>query len=114
MMVGPFRHGPLQNHIRSQNDFLLHVDAHNNLHEGVTTACGTRLTWTCGAELDATELSVQEREVGFVFQSYALFKHMTVADNISFGPRMQHLPIDIPARVQELLDLVELSDLGTR
>ena len=34
---------------------------------------------------DATNLSVQARKVGFVFQHYALFKHMTVADNIAFG-----------------------------
>jgi sulfate transport system ATP-binding protein len=36
-------------------------------------------------DMDATDLSVQDRQIGFVFQSYALFNHMTVADNIKFG-----------------------------
>lgn len=36
-------------------------------------------------DLDATNESVQDRQVGFVFQSYALFNHKTVADNIKFG-----------------------------
>src|SRR3954470_12733885 len=39
-------------------------------------------------DTDATALSVQERRVGFVFQHYALFRHMTVLDNITFGLRM--------------------------
>ena len=42
-------------------------------------------------DLDATGLSVQERQIGFVFQSYALFNHMTVAENIGFGIRIRKL-----------------------
>jgi len=71
-----------------------------------------------GAE-NATRLSVQERRVGFVFQNYALFKHMTVARNIAFGlearPRASRPSRQaIAARVEELLDLVQLEGLGSR
>ena len=50
------------------------------------------------ADEDATEVPVQEREIGFVFQSYALFKHMTVAQNIAFGPRIRQLGLDLDRR----------------
>ena len=69
--------------------------------------------------VDATALSVQERRVGFVFQNYALFKHMTVAGNVGYGlrvrPRAQRPPREaIRARVEKLLDFVQLSGLGGR
>lgn len=38
---------------------------------------------------DVTNVPVQQRNIGFCFQSYALFKHMTVAENIAFGPRIK-------------------------
>ncbi|ROH85984.1 sulfate/molybdate ABC transporter ATP-binding protein [Stagnimonas aquatica] len=68
---------------------------------------------------DATHLSVQERRVGFVFQHYALFKHMTVEDNIGFGLSVRKGPdkpdkAAIRQRAQELLELVQLSGLGKR
>ena len=68
---------------------------------------------------DASRKSVQERNVGFVFQHYALFKHMSVADNIGFGlrvrPRAQRpRRADIRARAAELLDLVQLPGYGDR
>lgn len=68
---------------------------------------------------DASHLDVQERNVGFVFQSYALFKHMSVADNIGFGltvrPRATRPPTaEIRKRASELLDLVQLSGLEKR
>src|SRR4051794_9067944 len=64
---------------------------------------------------DVTALSPQHRNVGFVFQSYALFKHMTVADNIAFGMKIRGLPkAQVKARVAELLDLVQLPELGGR
>ena len=71
-----------------------------------------------GAE-DASHRSVQERHVGFVFQHYALFRHMTVADNIAFGltvrPRGQRPPkAEIRRRVGELLEMVQLSGLEKR
>ncbi|DBB14417.1 TPA: hypothetical protein ACH3X3_004714 [Trebouxia sp. C0006] len=61
---------------------------------------------------DATHIPVQHRQIGMVFQSYALFRHMTVADNISFGPRIQDLDIDEEARVEALLKMVELPGYG--
>lgn len=48
--------------------------------------------------MDVTQATVQERRIGFVFQSYALFNHMTVAENIAFGIRIRKLPIDADAR----------------
>jgi sulfate transport system ATP-binding protein len=70
-------------------------------------------------ETDATALSVQQRKVGFVFQQYALFKHMTVADNIAFGLNVRPRKLRpnnaaIKQRVDELLDLVQLSGLDQR
>ena len=64
---------------------------------------------------DTTGMRTQDRNVGFVFQHYAAFKHMTVADNVGFGLAVKKRPKDqIAARVQELLDLVGLSHLGKR
>jgi sulfate/thiosulfate transport system ATP-binding protein len=64
---------------------------------------------------DATELSPQKRGVGFVFQHYAAFKHMTVRDNIAFGLEIRKRPKgEIKRRVKELLDLVQLQGFGDR
>ncbi|AKC85967.1 sulfate/molybdate ABC transporter ATP-binding protein [Pseudoxanthomonas suwonensis] len=68
---------------------------------------------------DASQLSVQERRVGFVFQHYALFRHLTVADNIAFGLKVRRRrdrwpAAKIAARVEELLSLVQLQGLGGR
>jgi sulfate transport system ATP-binding protein len=68
---------------------------------------------------DVTRLKVKDRRVGFVFQHYALFKHMNVADNVAFGlsvRRRRDRPprAEIARRAQELLDLVQLADLGKR
>ncbi|MDG2616427.1 sulfate ABC transporter ATP-binding protein [Thermoleptolyngbya sichuanensis A183] len=64
---------------------------------------------------DATYASVQDRNIGFVFQHYALFKHMTVRKNIAFGLELQKVPKDkVKKRVEELLDLVQLNGLGDR
>jgi sulfate/thiosulfate transport system ATP-binding protein len=64
---------------------------------------------------DATHESVQDRKIGFVFQHYALFKHMTVRKNIAFGLEIRKMPsARVKARVEELLDLVQLSGLGDR
>jgi sulfate transport system ATP-binding protein len=68
---------------------------------------------------DATNLSLRERRVGFVFQQYALFRHMTVFDNIAFGlrvrPRAERPRArEIARRVHLLLGLVQLEGLGDR
>lgn len=68
---------------------------------------------------DASQHTVQERNVGFVFQHYALFKHMTVADNIGFGlkvrPRQARpSPGEIRRKASELLELVQLPGLEQR
>jgi sulfate transport system ATP-binding protein len=68
---------------------------------------------------DASDTHVRERQVGFVFQHYALFRHMTVFDNVAFGlrvkPRRQRLPErEIKKNVKELLELVQLGWLADR
>jgi sulfate transport system ATP-binding protein len=64
---------------------------------------------------DATAIPIQHRGVGFVFQHYALFRHMTVRDNIAFGLKVRKLPRnEIRARVDELLALVQLTGYATR
>lgn len=68
---------------------------------------------------DVTDLKAAARRVGFVFQHYALFKHMTVADNVAFGLAVRKRKdrpekAEIKRRVSELLDLVQLGGLGDR
>lgn len=68
---------------------------------------------------DATRLSVQARRAGFVFQHYALFRHLTVEENIAFGLRVRKGRHRVPdatirAHVAELLSLVQLDGFGAR
>jgi sulfate transport system ATP-binding protein len=64
---------------------------------------------------DATFDSVQDRRVGFVFQHYALFKHLTVRQNIAFGMEIAKWPKPrIRNRVEELVGLVQLRGMGDR
>ena len=64
---------------------------------------------------DATNLAPQRRGVGFVFQHYAAFKHMTVRENVAFGLKVARRPrAEIKARVAELLELVQLPGLADR
>ena len=66
---------------------------------------------------NATDIPVRDRGVGFVFQHYALFPHMTVGENIAFGMKVSKIrrsPQAIEARVRELLDLVQLGGLKDR
>ena len=64
---------------------------------------------------NATYQKVQERKVGFVFQHYALFKHLTIRKNIAFAMEIQKWPKDrVNHRVDKLLDLVHLKGLGDR
>jgi sulfate transport system ATP-binding protein len=71
------------------------------------------------ADLNWLDMPARTRNAGFVFQQYALFKHMTVAENIAFGlkvrPRNKRpSSADIQRRVMELLDLVQLPGLDKR
>ena len=64
---------------------------------------------------DATALAPQKRNVGFVFQHYAAFKHMTVWENVAFGLKVRRRPkAEIAERVDELLNLVQLQNFGHR
>ena len=64
---------------------------------------------------DVTSLAARDRGVGFVFQHYALFRHMSVAENIAFGLRVRRVPgAEVKLRVTELLRLVRLEGLGNR
>ena len=68
---------------------------------------------------DVSAHNVRERNVGFVFQHYALFRHMTVFDNVAFGLRMKpknERPSDahITEKVKNLLQMVQLDWLGDR
>ena len=64
---------------------------------------------------EATHLPPQKRNVGFVFQHYAAFKHLTVARNVAFGLEIRKRPkAEVRAKVQELLELVHLEQLADR
>jgi sulfate transport system ATP-binding protein len=66
-------------------------------------------------EKDVTHVSPQERGVGFVFQHYAPFKHMTVFDNVAFGLTIRKRPKDeIRTKVNELLKLVQIAQFADR
>ena len=69
--------------------------------------------WLSGK--NATSLSIQEREIGFVFQNYALFKHMTVYENIAFGLDIRSIDsFVISNRVKQLLQLIQLEKFSDR
>ncbi|MCL4554268.1 MAG: sulfate/molybdate ABC transporter ATP-binding protein [Actinobacteria bacterium] len=64
---------------------------------------------------DMTSIDVRDRGIGFVFQHYALFKHMTVADNIGFALRIKRCPkAEVRERVDELIALFRLEGLAGR
>ncbi len=69
--------------------------------------------WLTGA--DATHQNVRDRNIGFVFQHYALFKHLTVSQNIAFGLEIRKTATaKVNTKVEQLLELVQLSGLGDR
>lgn len=69
--------------------------------------------WLTGKNTNS--LSIQQRRIGFVFQNYALFKHLTVFQNISYGLEIQKSSkVQIFHRVQELLKLIRLEDFSDR
>jgi sulfate transport system ATP-binding protein len=81
---------------------------------GLEYADGGRILF---GDQDATDIPVRERGVGFVFQHYALFPHMSVAENIAFGmkvSRRKRSKAEIEVRVADLLRLMQLNGLGNR
>jgi putative spermidine/putrescine transport system ATP-binding protein len=67
------------------------------------------------ADHDITDVPVHQRDMSMVFQSYALFPHRTVAENVAFGLRMRHVgKQEIALRVRQALDLVALTGLEER
>jgi spermidine/putrescine ABC transporter ATP-binding subunit len=65
--------------------------------------------------MDITRLPPQKRDIGLVFQSYALFPHKTAAENVGFGLKMRKLPrADIDSQVKKALDLVRLGQVAER
>lgn len=66
-------------------------------------------------DADVTGRSARDRNIGFVFQHYALFRHMTVYENVAFGLRVRNWPDDaVRERVGELLAMIRLGELGHR
>lgn len=64
---------------------------------------------------DITNLPPNQRQVGMLFQNYALFTHMTVEDNVSFGLRMRGAPKEeVRRKVSEMLELVGMQEFGKR
>ncbi|MCI0391066.1 MAG: ATP-binding cassette domain-containing protein [Acidobacteria bacterium] len=79
---------------------------------GLTQPDGGRILFNAR---DVTQLPPQQRNIGFVFQNYSVFRHMTVAENIEFGLKIRHKSSDERSRRrEELLDLVGLTGLGYR
>lgn len=69
--------------------------------------------WLSGR--NTTFLSIQERKIGYVFQNYALFKHLTVYENIAFGLDIRNInPLIRDIRVRQLLELIQLEKLANR
>lgn len=67
--------------------------------------------WLTGK--DTNFLSIQERQIGFVFQNYALFKHLTVFQNIAYGLEIQKANrVQVLHRVKELLQLIQLENFS--
>jgi len=117
---------------RALNDVSLHIETGELVALLGPSGCGktTLLRIIAGLEApdsgsvlfageDATAVDVRQRQVGFVFQHYALFKHMTVFENVAFGLRVKHRsqrpPEDqIKRKVHELLTLVQLDWLADR
>mgnify|MGYP003345275000 CR=1 FL=1 len=114
------------------NDVSLHVKAGELFALLGPSGCGktTLLRIIAGLESadagsvllegeDATARSARDRRVGFVFQHYALFRHMTVFENIAFGLRVRPRAVrpsdaEIAGRVRELLELIQLEFLANR
>ncbi len=114
--------------VTAVDDISLHIEAGTLVTLLGPSGCGktTTLRLIAGLEMasagriaigdeDVTLVPATERDVSMVFQSYALFPHMTVAENVGYGLRFSgHPKADIPARVAAGLDLVGLADYTAR
>jgi iron(III) transport system ATP-binding protein len=120
--------------VKDKNQFRAVDDVHLSVSKGelVTflgpSGCGktTLLRMIAGFETptagrilfddrDVTEIMVNKRDIGFVFQNYALFPHMTIFDNVAYGPRARKLPeTKIQQKVSESLALVGLPNVAAR
>ena len=114
--------------VAAVNDFSLVIDKGTLVSFLGPSGCGktTTLRMIAGFEkldtgtitLDGqeiTEVPPNQRDIGMVFQAYALFPNMTVRGNIAFGLRMKKLPArEIDARVEEVLGMVRLSEVAKR
>ncbi len=92
------------------------------------SGCGKTTTLRCIAGLETpqsgriffgdrevTQVAPEARNAALVFQSYALFPHMNVFENVAFGPKARHLPkTEIATRVREALAAVQLSEMESR
>ncbi len=110
------------------NDFNLQVDKGELVSFLGPSGCGktTTLRMVAGFEIptsgrivvngeDITDKAPNQRDVGMVFQAYALFPNMTVADNIGFGLKIARKPAEErKKRVAEMLDIIHMSDFGDR
>ncbi len=109
-------------------DFDLHIEKGELVSFLGPSGCGktTTLRMVAGFEVpttgrivlngqDITEKAPSQRDVGMVFQAYALFPNMTVGDNIGFGLKIAKKPKDeITARIKEMLGLIRMPELGDR
>ena len=117
---------------RALQDVNLHIDSGELVALLGPSGCGktTLLRIIAGLETadqgsilfsgeDTTDVHVRERQVGFVFQHYALFRHMTVFENVAFGLRVKPRSLrpseaQIKTKVHDLLKLVQLDWLADR
>src|SRR5512136_2248307 len=109
-------------------DFDLHIEKGELVSFLGLSGCGktTTLRMVAGFEVptegtivlngkDITNVAPSQRNVGMVFQAYALFPNMAVGDNVGFGLKIARKPKEeIAARVKEMLGLIKMPDLGDR
>ncbi|NMC86453.1 MAG: ABC transporter ATP-binding protein, partial [Anaerolineaceae bacterium] len=110
------------------NDFTLEIEKGSLVSFLGPSGCGktTTLRMIAGFELldsgtiyldgkDISNIPPNRRDIGMVFQSYALFPNMSVSDNIAFGLKMRKTPkAEIKQRVSEVLEMVRLEDTAKR
>src|SRR5215510_4213505 len=110
------------------HDFTMHIERGEFISFLGPSGCGKTTilrmiagfeTATSGAIVidgrDVTGLPPSRRNVGMVFQAYALFPNMTVADNIAFGRKVaKRPPNEIKSRVEEMLNMIKLPHLASR